>query len=171
MLRTLGAALIGLSSAAMGMSLSAQMHRRLHAVTEFRDALLLMRQKITYYRTPLPQMMHELAEECGGVHAPFFQAAALRLERNRERTAEAVLSGCLREFESGCMPREAMVCCRRLFASLGWMDGANQAEALSRAVSDFDALEQTLRRETARRGRCFCVVGVCGGLAAAIILI
>ena len=63
MIRTIGAVLIGCSTAYMGMALSAGVKQRLRAVTAFRDSLLRMQQKITFYRLPLPALMRELSLE------------------------------------------------------------------------------------------------------------
>lgn len=171
MLRAIGAGLVGLSAALMGASLSGQMKKRSKAVRDFRDALICMQQKITYYRTPLPQMMCELSEVTQGSLSGFFAGAAVRLEENRDRTAEAVLKRCLREADYVGLPEEAREHCDRLLGSLGWMDGANQAEAIVRAVHEFDELDGRLREELQRRGRCFLALWICGGFAAAIILV
>lgn len=171
MLRIIGAACVGISAAAMGFRTAAQMRRRLTVVTAFRDALLSMQQKITYYHTPLPQMLRELAVESREETAAFFAHAAVMLEENRTNTAETVLCRCLREDKSLMLPEEAEARCLRLFRTLGWMDGANQAEAIARAVREFDELVETLRTEHTRRGRCVCLVSVCAGLAAAILLL
>ncbi|MEA4965744.1 MAG: stage III sporulation protein AB [Oscillospiraceae bacterium] len=169
MMRILGAALIGLSAAWMGIALSVQMRRRLQAVTALRDALLLMGQKISFYRLPLPQLLRELAVESS--LPVFFAQAADRLEKNRDRTAEAVLCDCLEKADNLCLPPEGQACLRRLFGSLGRLDGQNQAEAVARTVQELDRLEGQLRADLRQKSRCYRAVGICGGLAAAILLV
>lgn len=169
MIRMLGAALIGLSAAWLGVSLSVQMRRRLQAVTALRDALLLMGQKISFYRLPLPQLFRELAVESS--LPVFFGKASDRLEQNRDRTAEAVLCSCLEESDNLGLPPEGQACLRRLFGSIGRLDGQNQADLVTRTVQELDRLEEQLRVDLGQKSRCYRAVGICGGLAAAILLV
>lgn len=171
MIRTIGAVLIGCSTAYMGMALSAGVKQRLRAVTAFRDSLLRMQQKITFYRLPLPALMRELSLEQADSLSSFYAQAADRLERNRTRTAEAVLLSCVREQDDLGLPEEGLQCCVRLIRCLGRMDGEHQAEALERIIGELDELEGRLREDLRRQSRCYCALGVCGGLAVTILLV
>ena len=171
MIRMIGAVLIGCSTAYMGVALSAGARQRLQAVTAFRDSLLRMQQKVTFYRLPLPALMRELSLETSDSLAPFYTLASDRLEKNRTRTAEAVLLRCVREQENLGLPEEGLQCCIRLIRCLGRMDSEHQAEALQRIIGELDELEGRLREDLRRQGRCYCALGVCGGLAVTILLV
>lgn len=171
MIRTIGAVLIGCSTAYMGMALSVRAKRRLQAVTAFRDSLLRMQQKVTFYRLPLPALMRELSLEQEDILSPFYALAAERLEKNRTRTAEAVLLRCVQEQDNLGLPEEGLQCCVRLIRCLGRMDSEHQAEVLQRIIGELDELEGRLREDLRRQGRCYCALGVCGGLAVTILLV
>ena len=51
------------------------------------------------------------------------------------------------------------------------MDGEHQAEALERIIGELDELEGRLREDLRRQSRCYCALGVCGGLAVTILLV
>ena len=171
MIKTAGAILICFAGIGMGRSVCSQLRGQYATVRAFRDALFMMQQRISFYKTPLPQMLHEIAEGTSGRCAAFFSQAGKLLEENFERTAEAVLKQCFRDASYLGMPRYAIDSFERLLSSLGWMDGANQNEAIRLAVSEFTAHEARMREELERRGRCYLMLGVCCGIAAAIIVI
>ena len=171
MIKTAGAVLVGLSAVFMGTTLSSQMRNRLHSVSAFRDSVLRMQQKVAYYRLPLPALMQELAQECENGTKGFYTRAADRLERNRTRTAEAVLMRCLRDERFLGLPQEGVQIAARLFRCLGRMDAAHQTEAIRRITDELDELEERLREELRKRSRCWCAIGICGGMAITILLV
>ena len=171
MIRALGAGLIGISGTVFGIVLSRQLRTQFQTVHMFRDSLFAMQQKISFSKTPLLQMLQEIADTTKGTVSAFFSDCARRLNNNRERTAEAVLKDAFHDAACLGLPQDACLAFERLLSSLGWMDGANQCEAIARAVHEFDIVEEHMRGELAQRGRCYMTLGVCSGIAAAIILI
>ena len=171
MIKTVGAVLIGCSAVHTGFTLSVQMRKRLAAVSAFRDSVIRIQQRTACYRTPLPVLLRELGVEAQGAVGAFYTMAAERLDKNRTRTAEAVLLRCLKDAQMLGLPRDGVQCAAKLFRCLGRLDGERQAEALHRLVEELDELEAILREELRGRSRCWCAVGICGGLAVTILLI
>ena len=171
MVRAAGALLICLAGIGMGRSVTKQLKLQHATVRAFREALFGMQQRITFYKTPLPQMLQEIADASAGQVSVFFSEAAARLQKNRDRTAEAVLKQCFHDMSGLSLPLDAVHSFERLISCLGWMDGANQNEAICRAVTEFTELEDRMRTDLDRRGRCYLTLGACCGIAAAIIVI
>lgn len=171
MVRILGALLIGAVTAYMGISLSDRMKGQLRDVSALRNAVLLLKPKLIFYRMPLPAALREAAEEQAGRFSALFARAAGKLETVRRKPAERILRECLEEEPGLWLPEGAMRCCRRLFAALGQADAAQQEELLNRTLAELDGLERQLQADIRQKSRCFCALGICGGLAIAIILV
>ena len=97
--------------------------------------------------------------------------AAQKMEENRAQTAERVLNWCIDHTKDWQLPQPAQQICRRLFSSIGWMDGANQAAALAHAIAQMQQLEQQLQTDYAQRSRCYRALGICCGAAVMIVLV
>ena len=171
MIRTIGALMIGLGTAYTGCSFSAQIARQLQAITMLRDAVIAMRQKVAYYRMPLPTLLKELSLEQANGLSPFFLKAASHLEENRTRTAEAVLNACFEEEDQLDLPLSAQRSCRNLFRELGRSDSRHLPELLDRIAAELDGYEAEAKADLARRKRCYCAIGLCGGMAMTILLV
>lgn len=154
----------------MGLTLSERMkHAKLNTAC-FLNALIHMQRRISSSRTSLPELMTECAAMCDGAVRDFFLSAAKELSDNRTQTAEMIFLQCLRTHDL-CFSEQGIQACKRLFGSIGWMDGFHQTEALQRAIGEFELLEKQLCEEYRQRGRCGAAIGACAGLALMIILI
>jgi len=171
MVRLFGAASIGFCAVYMGASLSCELIRRVQAVAALRDSLLLLRQKLSAYRQPLPLLLRETAQEHAGCYSGFLARSAARLERERRKPAERILNECFRSESPKSLPEEAKRCAVRVFATLGKLDAGQQEQVLDRAVEELDLLETRLREDQRRRSRCYVALGLCGGLAVTILLV
>ncbi len=171
MIRTIGAILIGFGTAYAGYSFSAQLARQVQTIALLRDSVVFMRQKIAYYRMPLPALLQELSIEQANSLSPFYLKAAARLEENRTRTAEAVLTECFDEENKLGLPSSVQRSCRNLFRGLGRSDAAHLPELLNRVIAELDACEIEAKADLARRKRCYCAIGLCGGMAMTILLV
>lgn len=171
MVKLLGAASIGFCAVYMGASLSCDLIRRVQAVGALRDVLLSMRQKLSARLLPLPALLRETAQEHAGCYSAFLSRSAARLERERRKPADQILSECFRKEAPKSLTEEARRCVLRVFATLGKLDAASQEQMLDRAVEELDLLETRLREDQRRRSRCYLALGLCGGLAITILLV
>lgn len=171
MFRILGAVLIGGCTAYMGMSLAAVMQQRLKSVIAYRDSLLRMHQKVSFYRLPLPTLLRELSTEQADITSAFYAKAAGRMEQNQNKTAERILCECMQEEENMGLPVAAQQCAIRLWRMLGRLDDANQDEIMLRTIRELDEIEGSMREDLKRQTRCSCALGLCGGLALTILLV
>lgn len=171
MVKILGACAIGFSAVYFGVSLSADLARRAETVGALRDMLLSMRQKLSAWHMPLPALLRETAQEQIGGYTAFCVKAAAKLDRERRKPAERILTDCFRAEAPSGLPEEGRRIAFRVFATLGRLDPEQQLTVLDRAIGDLDSLETELRQDHRRRGRCYLALGICSGLAAAILLL
>ena len=171
MVKLLGACAVGFSAVYFGASLASDLARRAETVSALRDVLLTVRQKLSGWHLPLPALLRETAQEQLGCFSVFCSRAAAKLERERRKPAERILTDCFRAEAPAGLPEEARKIAFRVFATLGKLDPEQQLSVLDRAVADLDRLETELRQDHRRRGRCYLALGVCSGLAVAILLL
>lgn len=171
MIRTLGAVMVGLGTAYTGCAFSAQLARQNRMITLLRDSMVTMRQKAAYYRTPLPALLKELSLEQANTLSAFYLKAASRLEANRTKTAEAVLTACFEEEHGLELPPSVQRSCLNLFRGLSRSDGQHLPDLLDRIIRELDICEAEMKADLARRKRCFCAIGICGGMAMTILLV
>jgi len=171
MIRMMGSLLIGGTAAYMGISVSERLKAQLKAVSALRNDILQMRQKLIWYRLPLPAMLREVSVEQAGIYSAMYARAAARLETDRRKTAERILMECMNQEKGIQLPERAKQTCHHLFAALGKADAKHQEDVLNRTIEELDRLEAQLREDVRRQSRCWCALGICGGLAIAILLV
>lgn len=171
MVNVLGACAVGFSAVYFGATLSADLARRAEFVSALRDLMLTIRQKLSAWQLPLPALLRETAQNQLGCFSSFCVKAAAKLERDRRKPAERILTDCFRAEAPSGLPEEGRRIAFRVFATLGRLDPEQQLTVLDRAIGDLDRLEAELRQDHRRRGRCYLALGICSGLAVAILLV
>ena len=171
MVNVLGACAVGFSAVYFGASLAADLARRAETAGALRDLMLTARQKLAAWRLPLPALLRETAQEQAGCFTAFCVKAAAKLERERRKPAERILTDCFRTEAPPGLPEEGRRIALRVFATLGRLDPEQQLSVLDRAIEDLDRLETELRQDHRRRGRCYLALGICSGMAVAILLL
>ena len=124
------------------------------------DALLRIRHELQYRLTPLPEIFAALGGSRNREIAEFFSRLAALLSSAQTCTV-------------GYACRQALAQTRglSLFDSLGRYDLEGSVQALDLALSRLREEVKALQNSAAARCRTYLTLGVCTGLAAAVILI
>lgn len=170
-MKTAGAVLIVASAASFGFRYGWSVKRRAELIGQLLLGLRLLKGEISVYGTPLPQAFGVLAAATKGSAADFFSFAAREMNRNRHLSPQEVLENAgnqLKELRQDDPVRKVL---RDFFAGLGRYDIESQICGISITIA---GLEEILRQTEAEKGlrcRTYRALGICAGLALAIVLI
>lgn len=170
MLRMIGAMLVISGAAGTGLGMSAYVRRSAAILQQLISSLEQMKSEIQFRRTPLPELMRVLSVGASGCVGAFWGLLADELYAGRSRSAAEAMRRCL-----AARPAEAFSAPTRsellsLGAGLGSYDADNQTRSINLALSRLGGLLGELRAEQKARVRSCCALGVCAGLALAILM-
>ncbi len=168
MIRILGAVLVACGASWCGIRTALSVRSALAALNELQTVLETMESEIRFRRLPLPELFRSCAGSCRTQLAGVFARAAEHMEQDAACSAEyAVLTAGRPE----TLPKDAFSVLCILARSLGRSDLDGQLNAISLARARLGRLIEELSRGQAARCRSYCALGVCAGLAIAILLI
>ena len=156
MLKLIGLSLILAASGAVGAGLAWTVRRQQAQTLALIDALLRIRHELQYRLTPLPEIFSGLA---GSLSAADTCTVGYACRQALAQTRGLSLSSAAR----GTI--------LSLFDSLGRYDLEGSVQALDLALSRLREEVKALQNSAAARCRTYLTLGVCTGLAAAVILI
>lgn len=166
-IRILGAAILFCSSSYIGFSAALHVRREVRTLQQFRQSLELMRCEVSYTHTPFAKLCDILCTGATGEVQAFYTALKQSLGEDGQSNAAANLTQKYFPFLSASAAQTV----RDLFSSFGRFD----AEAQLRLI---DEAEQSLARELAavseekrQRAKCYRTLGICTGLAVAILVL
>ena len=171
MLRRLGAALVTLSASLVGFGFARGVRRQCAQLEGLLWALDFMQSELSSRLTPLPQLFSALSACRQKDVALFFEAAGRAL---------SVPPGCTvpvsfkRGFQAspGLSPgQEAVQTLYGLSMGLGRFDLESQLAAIERAKGSITSVLLQLQAQKRARCRSYETIGICAGLALAVILL
>ena len=169
MLKLIGLSLILAASGAVGAGLAGTVRRQQAQTLALIDALLRIRHELQYRLTPLPEIFAALGGSRNREIAEFFSRLAALLSSAQTCT---VGYACRQALARGLsLSSAARGTILSLFDSLGRYDLEGSVQALDLALSRLREEVKALQNSAAARCRTYLTLGVCTGLAAAVILI
>lgn len=171
LLKLLGVLLVVGSTSAVGFSTAASVRRQSRQLRELIDRLREMKGEIAYRLTPLPELLLQQAEACRTEVRAFFQRFAELLCERTPRSVASAGAMALERTKGLALEAQTLEEVRSLCQSLGKLDLEGQLQSLELTA---DRLErQFAALEAGKRARCrsYQTIGVCAGLAAAVILL
>lgn len=170
MLKGIGAVCVVLSASVMGFGFAAAVRRQAARLAALIGSLTYMKGEIQYRRTPLPELFPLLAEGAAekGV-AAFWRQCAGELARGGFGM-QAVFRAAMRKAALE-LPGDAVQTMLVLGASLGQFGLEGQERALELAIERLTALLERTEQGRGARCRSYATIGVCAGLAVAVILL
>ena len=167
MLKILGLLCVVGSASAVGFGFAAGVRRQAEQLRALQTALGQMKSETAYRMTPLPELLSQVGADTDGAVGALFSRCALELRR-RTSTVQFAMQTALGHTPGPQSVRRALLA---LSGALGKFDVDGQCRAIDLARSRVDeALEDV---ELASRARCrsYRTLGVCTGLAIAVILL
>ncbi len=168
LIRLIGFLLVTGASAAAGLSMASGVRARVHALQGLQTALELAKNEICYQLTPLPELFCKLAEASAGKVRRFFQTAGIALGQRTCRSVPAAFSAAFSVTDWGTEERRVL---SDLGAALGRYDLEGQQRALGLAASRVAGLLSQLEADKRARCKSYGMLGICTGLAIAILLV
>ena len=170
-MKLLGMVFIVSSAAYGGIAMAQDLRRRCRILRQITSALELMRSELSYCGTPLPKVFALMAAASEGVVAAMFSSVAKCMDKFRWITPDA----CMRRVMS-----EQTVISRipgipdtllQLCATLGSYDLDHQLRGIDLAASRINQMIVEVDQELKGKCRMYRTIGVCAGLALAILLV
>ena len=134
------------------------------------DALLRIRHELQYRLTPLPEIFAALGGSRNREIAEFFSRLAALLSSAQTCTVGYACRQALAQTRGLSLSSAARGTILSLFDSLGRYDLEGSVQALDLALSRLREEVKALQNSAAARCRTYLTLGVCTGLAAAVIL-
>ncbi len=171
MLKILGALCIIGGSSAAGFGFAACVRRQAEQLRELSAALSSMRDEIEYRATPLPRLLSELSEQTAGAISELFRFWSEALTAACGASIPYALSCALRRTRRLTLGQDGLSALQTLAQSLGRFDAEAQLRAISLCTQRIENQIARLESEKPARCRSYRTIGVCAGLALAVILL
>ena len=164
----IGAILIVTSCTGCGFSIAAGKRNEEKILFQLLHVLQLMDSELRYRLTPLPELCHMAAKETKGCLRSIF--ANLHFELCRQKLPDA--GSCMAKAieKSGVLPSRIRRILSLLGSSLGRYDLEGQLQGLGSVRGRVEAALESIRKNREERLRSYQTLGICAGLALAIVL-
>ena len=171
MLKVLAMVLIVASSSAVGFGFAANVRTQAQQLLQLTGALEYMKNEISYRLTPLPELFAMLAQQSDKAVGEFFGCCAQQMAQNPAASVQGIVCDALQKTPQLTLSQTARQTLLELSMSLGKFDAAGQMSAITLAAGRFRQELQTLESRRRERCRSYETIGVCAGLALAVILL
>ncbi len=168
MLRIIGVLFVVCGAAGAGAATALGVRFSLNAARQLCSALERMKNEIDYCRTPLPALMELLSKDPGPL-SPLFAQMAGQLALRQEASVNAIVRKSLAAVPA--LPGPVRQILLDLAPGLGRYDVDGQLRAIDLASAQARALFEQYRAEQRGRIRSCCTLGLCAGLAIAIMVL
>ena len=171
MLRAFGAICILTGASTVGFGCAAGVRRQTRQLAELCMSLEMMQSEIEYRMTPLPQLLQQLSTGCQTAVGELLLRWAQILSQPDGATVSYAFRRALGSVHSLALSRQSVQELSALALSLGRFDAAGQARSIAASCARLRQELSFLEAEKRARCRSYCTIGVCAGLALAVILL
>lgn len=170
-MKLLGVLFVVISASSVGWSLAMSVRRRCQVLGQLLSALRYMKSELSFHSTPLPQTFSALSDGAEGSVKAYFSLIASEMKEKcwlTPMTAMELASGQLTELPPADPARQVL---RELGSGLGKFDLDSQLQEIDTALWRLDELRKHADAERTLRCKTYQTLGICAGLALAILLI
>jgi len=171
MFHWIGFICIVLASSSVGFGYARAIQCQAAQLKELLNALCYMKNEILYRMTPLPELFDALANLQKSAVGLFFSLCSDSMKRERTLPISGIFKNAAEKCRGLCISPETRQALLGLGMALGRFDVDGQCRAIElaekRLQQELNALEQNQRA----RCRGYEAIGICTGLAVAIVLI
>jgi len=165
--KILGISFIALSSAAVGFQMSAMLRKRCALMRELDNLLQLLEQEIVTCGTPLPHAFALLSASTDGIWENVFSGIAKEMDKNRWATPHEAAQIVLNQVHD----RDISEIMLPMMKKMGKYNIEAQTQGIESARRQLRMILQELEQERKMKSKTFQTLGICTGLAVAILLI
>lgn len=166
MLKWIGACLIVFGAGAVGIGKAVQFFRELQQLRDFSAALELLKCEMNYTMLPVPRLCRVTGDRVGRSAGLFLKTYAQALEDGLPRTKAAQKAA-----EPLQLPNEGMMAILELFGGLGRYDLPGENRLLDLTQQRLALAAQTYEEEKKPLVKGYAALGICTGIALAIVLV
>ena len=170
-MRILGAVLVIAASAFVGFGFAAAVRRQCRQQEALLSALELMKNEMQYRMTPLEDVFAMLRNVRESAVAELFEHWSENLYGTQLMSVEAALQRAVEQTHELNLPPESLQTLRSLSQSLGKLDADGQCSAIQLSQTQLQNQLAIARAGSEKRAQSYRTVGVCAGLALAVILL
>lgn len=171
MLKLIGLSLILTASTVAGLRLAAVVKRQQTQTLALIDAVLRIRHELQCRLTPLPEIFCALQAGRETAISAFFTELSQTLAAGSGCTVSYACRRALTKTQGLCLPAAVRQTLLSLFDTLGLYDLEGNLQVLDLALTRLREQAAALRAEAPGRCRSFVTLGVCTGLAVAVVLL
>lgn len=166
-MKILGISFIVLSSGTVGFQMAAMLRKRCALMRELDNLLQLLKNEIGLCGTPLPHAFALLSASADGIWETVFSGIAKEMDKNRWATPYEATETVLSQVHD----RDISELLLPLMKKLGKYDLEAQLQGIETARLQLGMLLRELELERKMKSKTFQTLGICTGLAVAILLI
>lgn len=166
-MKYIGLLFIVVSASSVGIQMAANLNRRCEMIRQFIYSLQVLRNEILVCGTYLPQAFALMAASVTTPLAEIYETIAKQMEKNRWLTPYDVT----REVVDGSWDGEISRMILSLSQKLGKYDLQAQTAGIDAAAKEAEQYLQVLECEKRLKSRTYRTLGLCAGLAVAILLV
>ena len=162
-----GVLFVVVSAGSMGFQIAASLNHRCRIRRELISVLQILRNEIEVRGTPLPQCFALMSASGKTVRSTLFGTGARDMDANRWVTPSDAMDRALTDLEEPALRQILMP----LASQLGKYDLEAQLQGIVRAKQETDTLLCALEHERRIKSKTYRTLGICMGLAVAILLV
>lgn len=170
-MKLVGMVFIVAAAGSAGFRIAASLRRRCSLLRLLLTALRILKNEISFCATPLPQAFALMAVSVQGAPERVFSAVAKQMDQRRWLTPQGAMEQALAEESELGQDEQIHDALMKLAAGLGKYDRDSQLQTMEVVAADLEALLQAAQHECSMHSRTYRTLGICAGLAAAILLI
>lgn len=168
MLRLAGAGLLCLGSVSVGFSAAAAVRKGAKELQQLKLALEMMHCEVSYALKPIGAVCEIISRSCTGDVAKCFTSVrslyAQTYSQPEKRVAQTVAVSMKR------VPKSVRDSLTELLTSFGKFGASEQLRMIDLTTEKVDAAISQVNAEQAQRCKCYRTLGICTGLAAAVLV-
>jgi stage III sporulation protein AB len=171
-LKICGSLMVISAGAGIGFSLAGRYGERTRQIGQLIVCLTVLKSCVNYMSTPLPEALGQCVNGVEGPVSDFFRRTGELLSANTwmspRRAFETVLTALKAKLVLGAEEQETLL---QMAANLGTTNRDEQQKYLHMVIEVLEKIEAEARRARERNEKMFRYLGVCAGLAIAILLV
>lgn len=167
--RLIGAGILCLGSVYIGFSAADAIRKTLKDLQQLKLALEMMHCEVSFALTPLGTLCEILSNSCTGDVSRFFRRVQGKLTQSYCEPKQWItqeVNGSLRR-----LPAQVRDATTELMGSFGRFGAPEQLRLIELTTQKVDAAISELEAERSQRCKCYRTLGICTGLAVAILVI
>lgn len=169
MIRIVGASLLCLASVYIGFSAAGTVRKTAKELQRLKLALEMMHCEVSYALTPLGRVCEIISDACGGDVGRFFYQVQKNLAQSNDKPQDWVAQTVCKFLPS--LPKQVQDALTELLSSFGRFGVHEQLRMIDLAAQKVDAAISDIDADRAQRCKCYRTLGICTGIAVAVLVL